>query len=44
MKDIRKREYKCTECGNVIERDINASMNILNEGIRILIEREMIIE
>ena len=39
MKDIRKREYKCTECGNVIERDINASMNILNEGIRILIER-----
>ena len=44
MKDIRKRKYKCRECGSVLERDINASINILNEGIRLLIERKMITE
>ncbi len=33
MKDIRKREYKCSKCGLVIDRDINASLNIEYEGI-----------
>ena len=33
MKDISVREYKCEKCGNIIDRDINASINILYEGI-----------
>ena len=34
MKDIRVRELKCSKCGLGIERDYNASINILNEGLR----------
>ena len=33
MKDINKREYKCSHCGLEIDRDINASINIMIEGI-----------
>ena len=33
MKDIKKREYECSECGLVIERDLNASINIMSEGL-----------
>jgi putative transposase len=35
-KDLGYREYKCNNCGLVIDRDYNASINILNEGIRML--------
>ena len=34
MKDIKVREYKCSKCGLEIERDYNASINILNEGLK----------
>lgn len=34
MKDLKLREYKCSECGNILDRDINASLNVLNEGIK----------
>ena len=34
MKDIGVRELKCSKCGLEIERDYNASINILNEGLR----------
>ena len=34
MKDIRVRELKCSKCGLEIERDYNASINILNEGLK----------
>ena len=34
MKDTRVREYKCSKCGLEIERDYNASINILNEGVK----------
>ena len=34
MKDLRVREYKCSKCGLEIERDYNASINILNEGLK----------
>ena len=34
MKDLRIREYQCRECGLEIERDYNASINILNEGLK----------
>ena len=34
MKDIRVRELKCSKCGLEIERDYNASLNILKEGLK----------
>lgn len=33
MKDLSKREYKCKYCKNEIDRDLNASINIMYEGI-----------
>ena len=33
MKDISKRKYECRKCGVEIDRDINASMNIMFEGL-----------
>lgn len=33
-KDLGVRVWECPECHNVNERDLNASINILNEGLR----------
>jgi putative transposase len=40
-KDLKlsDREYICLECGLIIDRDLNASINIENEGIRIYNEK-----
>lgn len=35
---LSDREWICPQCGSVIERDYNASLNILQEGLRILIQ------
>ncbi len=32
---MKDREFVCEECGNVIDRDMNAAINIEREGIRI---------
>ena len=32
-KDLNKRKYKCNSCGLKMDRDLNASINIMNEGI-----------
>lgn len=37
-KDLSCRTYVCEKCGLEIDRDYNASINILNEGLRILQE------
>ena len=29
------RTFECKECGIVLDRDLNASINIKNEGIRL---------
>ena len=43
MKDISKREYICNKCGNVVERDINASLNLIEEGMKLLIKENKLI-
>ena len=35
LKDLSIREYDCPECGSYNDRDINASLNILLEGLKL---------
>ena len=34
-KDLTLREYKCSKCGEKLDRDLNASINIMFEGLKL---------
>ena len=34
-KDLTRREYKCLKCNQEIDRDLNASINIMLEGLKL---------
>ena len=34
-KDLKEREYHCCNCKNTLDRDINASINIMFEGLKL---------
>ena len=34
-KDLTRREYKCTKCNQKLDRDLNASINIMFEGLKL---------
>ena len=35
VKDLSIRKWECVKCGNIHDRDINSSLNILYKGIEI---------
>ena len=39
LKDLSIRKWECESCTNINERDINASINIMFEGIKIYMEK-----
>ena len=37
-KNLNEREYKCIKCGQMLDRDFNASINIMFEGLKLYME------
>ena len=41
-KNLNEREYKCSKCHNEMDRDINASINIMYEGLKLYMKEVLI--
>ena len=41
MKDLKIRKWECPNCTNNNERDINASINIMFEGLKIYMNKDL---
>ena len=41
-KDLIERVYKCSKCQNDIDRDLNASINIMYEGVKLYMKKLII--
>ena len=41
VKDLSVRVWKCPNCTNMNNRDLNASINIMFEGVKMYMEREL---
>ena len=42
-KDIKERVYKCSKCYHEMDRDLNASINIMYEGLKLYMKKEITI-
>ena len=38
-KDLKERNYICTNCHNELDRDVNASVNIMFEGLKLFMNK-----
>ena len=43
VKDLSVREWTCPSCSNINDRDINASINIMYEGLKKYMDDEPVI-
>ena len=40
-KDLMLREYECTKCNSKLDRDYNASVNIMFEGLKLYMKEDL---
>ena len=39
VKDLAIRSWECSKCGSLHDRDVNASVNIMFEGLKMYVNR-----
>ena len=40
-KDLKEREYYCSKCQSILDRDLNASINIMLEGLKLYMNNNL---
>ena len=41
-KDLKERKYYCSKCDSVLDRDLNASINIMFEGLKLYMNNNLV--